>query len=83
MITSPVGVRWICKVREENRRGFKRRGEERPVLVLNQMQTLASLGPSCNTKISYLSTSLGRIKGDSEGGEERSQQSVFVEARKQ
>jgi hypothetical protein len=54
MITSPVGVRWICKVREENRRGFKRRGEERPVLVLNQMQTLASLGPSCNTKISYL-----------------------------
>jgi hypothetical protein len=81
MITSPVGVRWICKVREENRRGFKRRGEERPVLVLNQMQ--ASLGPSCNTKISYLSTSLGRIKGDSERGEERSQQSEFVEARKQ
>ena len=49
------------------------------MFVLNQMQTLASLGPSCNTKISYLSTSLGRIKGDNERGEDRSQQSVFVE----
>jgi hypothetical protein len=34
MITSPVGVRWICKVREENRRGFKRRGEEKRDLCL-------------------------------------------------